>query len=303
MYLQCLLTGLYLVHSLVSAADVCNPHLQDCPIGLYKSNPAQSCKEVADTTPEGTTDFSDYYWIYGQTAPIQVFCDVEKELDNSKGWARVALLNMTDPEQSCPDGFKLLETASKRVCMRSISGAGCNSVLFSTGFQYQKVCGRVVGYQYDSPDAFDGCPTAACSIDEHYVDGISITHGNPSDGKPRNHVWTYAAGLTEKIVATYQCPCANTAGSKQPSFVGEDYYCESGIHEGGWSLKLYADDPLWDGQQCGGQEGPCCANPDLPWFCKELPTPTTDPLEVRICGDQPTYDEDVPFELVELYVQ
>ncbi len=100
------------------------------------------------------------------------------------------------------------------------------------------------------------------------------------------------------------CPCAKTGGTKPPSFVGEDYYCESGLPQRPWVAgRQYADDPLWDGQQCGGQEGPCCANPDLPWFCKELPTPTTDPLEVRICTNQGRYDESTPFELVELYVQ
>ncbi len=34
---------------------------------------------------------------------------------------------------------------------------------------------------------------------------------------------------------------------------------------------------------------------------KDLPEPTTDDLEVRVCGDQA--DDDVPIELVELYIQ
>lgn len=78
-----------------------------------------------------------------------------------------------------------------------------------------------------------------------------------------------------------------------PTFVGSDYYCESGLHT----------DPLWDGQDCGGDEGTCCDPPNLPWFCKELPEPwpTTDDLEVRLCADQG--DDDVPIELVELYIQ
>ena len=54
------------------------------------------------------------------------------------------------------------------------------------------------------------------------------------------------------------CPC-NTECTETliPSFVGNDYYCESGT-SGGWNLVLYPDDLLWDGQQCGGLEGPCC---------------------------------------------
>jgi len=40
-----------------------------------------------------------------------------------------------------------------------------------------------------------------------------------------------------------------------------------------------------------------------PWFCKQLPQATTDGLEVRICGDQHTLDEDTPVELIELYIR
>ena len=32
------------------------------------------------------------------------------------------------------------------------------------------------------------------NINSYYVDGISITHGNP-----RQHVWTYAAGIQETL--------------------------------------------------------------------------------------------------------
>ena len=38
-----------------------------------------------------------------------------------------------------------------------------------------------------------------------------------------------------------------------PSFVGNDYFCETGapqgeILSGGTPIAFYADDPLWDGQ-------------------------------------------------------
>ena len=39
-----------------------------------------------------------------------------------------------------------------------------------------------------------------------------------------------------------------------------------------------------------------------PWFSVELPNPTTDDIEVRLCVPQPTYD-DVAIQLLELYVQ
>ena len=77
-------------------------------------------------------------------------------------------------------------------------------VIYTTyGIQYQQVCGRVRGYQYRSPDAFSvSCPHP-CTIDNVYVDGISITHGSP-----REHIWTYAAGITETYAGV--CPCTGT---------------------------------------------------------------------------------------------
>ena len=49
--------------------------------------------------------------------------------------------------------------------------------------QYSRVCGRVIGYQFGSTDAFRSRLT---NIDQvAYVDGISITHGSPC-----NHIWT-----------------------------------------------------------------------------------------------------------------
>ncbi len=264
--------------------------------------PAYSCREIAERKPQSV---SGHYWV--QTCrlspPVQVYCDLEKVLDNSTGWMRVANLDMTDPHQQCPPDFNFI-SSPKRLCGRSTSVEGCNSVTFKTlGVQYQKVCGRVIGYQYNSPDAFNrrSCPTP-CTIDHHYVDGVSITHGN----QPRKHVWTYAAGLMELEYGQYyqdQCPCSSVPGTQPPSFVGSDYYCESGLYQWPWNQILYASDTLWDGQKCYGYEGPCCSHPNLPWFCKELPEPTTDDLEVRLCLDQGKSDEDVPIELVELYIR
>ena len=49
---------------------------------------------------------------------------------------------------------------------------------------------------------------------------------------------------------------------------GSHYYCKSGNPiSDDKSRILYANDTLWDGQQCNGLEGPCCpANSTTPWF-------------------------------------
>ena len=74
------------------------------------------------------------------------------------GWVRVANLNMTDPEQQCPDNLTLSYTDPIRLCGRTTDGSSCDSVTFTTyEVQYQQVCGRVRGYQFGSPDAFFYC--------------------------------------------------------------------------------------------------------------------------------------------------
>ena len=140
---------------------------------------------------------------------------------------RVANLNMTDTSQQCPENLQLSFTDQP---IRRRTDTGCNSVTFTTnGVQYRQVCGRV--NQFASPDAFNVlvCP-APCTIDNPFVDGVSITHG----ASPRNHIWTYAAGI---------CPCTGS-GASSPPFVGSDYYCESGVGSSSRTHVLYPNDPL-----------------------------------------------------------
>ena len=261
-----------------------------------------SCAKFAKRMPNSP---SGNYWILNSTeSPVQVFCEMGEvfpaNLTVTKGWMRVASLNMTDPNQQCPGNLQLSFTNPKRLCGRRRTDRGCDSVTFPTyGVQYQQVCGRVRGYQVASSDAFSIHDCQSCTtIDHPYVDGISITHGL----SPRNHIWTYAAGTYENYTEASTCPCTGS-GALPPNFVGSDYYCESGLNAPPWSNVLYSDDPLWDGQDCNGLEGTCCDPPNLPWFCKKLPEPTTDDLEFRTCGDAPRNSEDTPIELVELYIQ
>ena len=99
------------------------------------------------------------------------------------------------------------------------------------------------------------------------------------------------------------CPCnTNSTGTIVLSFVASDYYCESGIASGGYNTVLYANDSLWDGQQCGGLEGPCCTNPKMPWFLKTLNETTTEDIELRMMASEGTDNEDTPIDILELYI-
>ena len=186
------------------------------------------------------------------------------------------------------------------VCGRSTASSrgSCKSTFFSTySINYTNICGRVRGYQYHSPDAFQLNPTN--SIESYYVDGVSITY----DSNPRQHIWTYARVLTETQLNSQGCPCSKGSfASAPPPFVGNDYYCESGSHSS-YSDILYANDPLWDGQNCNGPESTCCTNPNMPWFLKSLNETTTDDIELRVCSNNKISDEDTPVDIIEVYVK
>ena len=88
-----------------------------------------------------------------------------------------------------------------------------------------------------------------------------------------------------------------------PPFV--DYYCESVRTHSNWhvnSLRLNPNATLWDGQVCEGG-GSCCQLNNPPWFTKNLTTPTTDGIELRLCLTHTSTVSDVALELLELYIQ
>ena len=80
-----------------------------------------------------------------------------------------------------------------------------------------------------------------------------------------------------------------------------NYFCDTGNGGNQHSNIAYSENPLWDGEGCG-PSSTCCQLNNPPWFCTTLPQPTTDDIELRICGDNPTHDEDVFLQLVDMYV-
>ena len=206
-------------------------------------------------------------------------------------WRRVAYLNMSNPSQQCPSVWQEI-TTPHRVCGRRSTGGLCQGVTYSTGSeQYDQVCGRIIGYQIGGPTAFDG----PGNIDSPYLDGVSVTYGSP-----RHHIWSFVAAYQEGF-----CPCGNNNRRVWSHIVGQNYFCESGLtrHSDGINGPLYSNgDPLWDGQGCG-PTNPCCTFHSPPWFNITLSPPTTDDIEIRICGDTGIEHEDAPIQLIELYVK
>ena len=202
-------------------------------------------------------------------------------------------LDMTDPDQSCPENLKLNMHGSRRLCGRNTDGASCDSIVIPlNGQAYNEVRGRVTGLQFGSTDAF---LSGGTNIDGVYVDGVSITHGQ----NPRKHVWTLGAGLHQYKVSGFTCP-GTGHGHPQPAFVANNYFCTSGNPDpDGFEFRIY-DAPLWS--TIKGNCGHCNNVFDIPFFCTRLPETSVDDLELRICANEGLANEDILLETIELYI-
>ena len=265
--------------------------------GRHANVPVPSCAALPPSSPSG------YYWVRASNgSAVRVYCDMTRSCGGvTGGWMRAVYLDMTNSSQECPSSLRERTDSNRRLC--EIIGM-CSTVNFDLqSLEYSRVCGKIQAYQVGSTDAFEvGVGVANLTIEQNYVDGISLTHGHP-----RQHIWTFAAALDE--VATFShlnCPCTNTNQARNanqpPAFVGSDYFCDTASTEKFVNNFFYGDDPLWDGAGCGPLNT-CCSFNNPPWFYKQLPQPTTDDIEMRVCRDEEIGNENVPIEIIELYVQ
>ena len=216
------------------------------------------------------------------------------------GWKRVALLDMTESDTTCPEQWRLYDRDNVRACGRQVSAdASCDSVNISTNGQvFTQICGRILAYMYASPDAnagnfYDHIP--GNEINEPYVDGVSITVGTPHE-----HVWSFYGALH----AFFCCAEGYLDESSLYNFIGTNYFCDtSNTNDEDWHNELFPDHLLWDGIAQCFNSSTCCAPSAGPWFTTTLSSPSTSDIEVRICGDESTANEDTPIELLEIYVK
>ena len=75
--------------------------------GLYESFPASSCADIYQGHPSG------YYWLNVANEPQLVYCSLNENrcCSESDGkWMRIAYLNMSDPSEQCPDGWREVQS-------------------------------------------------------------------------------------------------------------------------------------------------------------------------------------------------
>ena len=273
----------------------------NCP-GFTPYNPATSCHSVLLCNrflPSG------YYWVWRyhphdlSYSPIRVYCYMSEDKCGIGGVMCVGYLNVTN-STSCPNPLTLYNASGKLLCgPTNPDRFKCDPLTFHTyHIPYNFVCGKAVGYGYYYNYAFHHSAYSGYNtIDNPYLSGLSIT--NQYNGQ-RSHIWSYAAGYRESSSSTFNCPCALNAGRAPPSFVGTDYYCESGAHTSP-SRQWYTSNPLWDRKGC--YSGSRCCNPSrAPWFWKTLNVEATSDIEVRWCQPATVTNDKTGIELLEIYV-
>lgn len=181
---------------------------------------------------------------------------------------QVANINMSDTSHTCPPGLTENNTLSVRSCTKSYSPGCATASINAFGIEYSRVCGKIIGYQFGRSLSFYPYWLNSYPIDSNYVDGVSLTHGT----NPRQHIWTFAAALDEEVIGYIgQCPCVNTRSTQSPripSWVGDDYFCDTGATWRATFGTFYRDDPLWDGEGCGRYNTCCSFNTPPVLACK-----------------------------------
>ncbi len=267
--------------------------------GLTPSLPAASCTEIYENNADPQNSL--YFIPNGDT---KSFCRFDLQTSgklDQYGWQLLTLLNMSNPDTNCPSEFQMITHESGvRYCRKSFNGNGCTSITYPhINRPIKRLYGRVHGIQRGTPDIEDVLFNRG--IEGDYIDGISLTYGRNS----RQHIWSFI-GYTS--AAYPNCPCSTNAARTTPSYIGENYFCESGTADLEVDpAETFVNDPIWDGQNCESTQDPgCCTRGDLgngEWFYREFTVPFTPDVELRICTDGTIDDEDIGLQLLELYFQ
>ena len=202
------------------------------------------------------------------------------------GWEKIAFYDFS--QQECPPNFTRKYGLFNSVSCEATNGySNCDGFsyyysslpLLVPGRSYTSVCGQVRGHGRGI--AFYNAIVCNYSLEQAYVDGVSLTHGPAGR---RTHIWTFAAANADGHTYTPSiCGCSNTNKNwtnATPGEVGNDYFCDSYTEGGEWEARD-EDDDLWDGEGCGSSSS-CCEWKDPPYFCKQLHNTTSEDMEIRL---------------------
>ena len=267
-------------------------------LGEFPNFPSSSCAAILSSLPSG------FYYVRNSTdgSAVSVYCDMTLSCGGvTGGWMRVVDVDFNDSSIACPSGFREDNDSDIRTCVKGDDDAsGCTSIEYSASdVTYSSVCGKVIAYQVGTTEAFSRLIViSSLTVDSQYLDGISLTHGNP-----REHIWSFAMGVTESRTDRFGCPC-NTGStiSVTNTFIGTNYFCDSAA-SGIASGMHYTNNPLFDGVGCDAMTNQCCSFNNPPRFYRQLPQSTADDLEIRACRDESGMTENSLIRSIQLYIR
>ena len=256
--------------------------------GLYQDYPAASCATIFLYAPSSS---SGHYWVKSSNgSAVRVYCDMTRFCGNTiGGWMRVIELDMTDNSIQCPSGLRQHDRSNLRTCgINSSQSLFCSSTIFKlNGIKYSSVHVVIRAYGCGSPDGYRTHDTS--NISSNYVDGISLTYGMT----PRQHIWTFA-------VYTSNTSFMPPSDSLQ---IGNDYYWGYINHQSySCDNSPTTHEIQWNGGECNSQDQ-CCSLNNPTQFYKQLPQPTTDDIEMRLCRNELSNNENIFLERTDIYVQ
>ena len=185
-------------------------NIENAIFGRSRFAPVHSCQAIHILQPSFT---SGYYWVRSSNgSSVRVYCDMTKSCGNvTGGLTRVAVLNNETRHQLCTDDF--MTTNENTRCVRSSEDDGCSNIIFPVmNTSYSHICGTVKAFWFGTPDGFTGSERSSTTINDNYVDGISLTYGTSS----KTHIWTFIA---DGVGGNQNCP------DQVPQYVGNDYSC------------------------------------------------------------------------------
>ena len=242
---------------------------------VYNVNSCDELKKKHSTLKSGNYKLR----IGGKVVPV--YCHMGELCGTVGGWTRLGHLKMSSDHKMCPnEQFSYINKGGLHLCRIKSDKAGCATASYSShGIKYSTICGYARGYQKGLAYAF----IKSFQLPASYLNGVSFQRFDASTTK-REHVWSYACGQSEKSKNNNACPCNKGApeSAKPPSFVGKNYYCESGTSTKPGSADFFPKDPLWDGKGFNNDEGPCHKDM-MPYFKRTYDSTIADHISMKLC--------------------
>eukprot|EP00750_Incisomonas_marina_P025978 INCI583.1.p1 GENE.INCI583.1~~INCI583.1.p1 ORF type:complete len:1394 (+),score=246.06 INCI583.1:490-4182(+) len=172
------------------------------------------------------------------------------------------------------------------ICTRQLTAAGSVAATFELAHDATSVKLDLAYAQHYSADGFASASSATLD-DDYFMEGVAIAR-LAADGT-REHIFAAAVGIAYDTANTgYNCPSSNCGyndttycvGPSAPSFVGTDYWCDSG-NPGTWEQIWYK--PM-----------------NTPTWTVAMDFAKGDTIEVRAMADQASSNEDVGIQRLKM---